>query len=263
MIDFSALFSGFQALLTGEMALMIMGGTIFGILTGAIPGFSSAMAMIVMLPYSYRLEPIVGVVLMGAIFMGSCFGGSISSILLNIPGTPQAIATTFDGFPMTRQGKANEALGIALGASTFGSILGTLVLLFIRSAIIGVIIGILTGAGGMFATIVSYNEAKKASKDAGSYGKGNPQGIVAAETANNASQGGSYAILMALGIPGGSSTAVLYGALLVHNFVPGPTFVNSNMSFCYSVTISLLLCTLAMLILGTLMCFSPRCSGFP
>lgn len=378
MIDLASLYQGVQQLFTGEMFLMMLFGVAFGIICGAIPGFSSPMAMIVLLPYSYNLGPAVGVVLMGAVFLGSCFGGSVSAILLGIPGTPQAIATVFDGYPLAKEGKANEALGLALGASTFGSLLGTIALLFImkplgdfaikfgaaemfmvivmglsilgslssdnllrgiiagvfgillgtigvtmqgvvrgtfglvvlmdgipqmatligliaipeilslmnsnmdagtsanfrpslrkmctgirigctswfnniRSAIIGILIGILPGAGGMFATIVAYDQEKKAGKEKETYGKGNPQGVVAAETANNASQGGSYAILMALGIPGGSATAVLYGALLVHNYVPGPTFVNTHMDFCYTVILSLFVCTLIMLVLGALM----------
>ena len=85
--------------------------------------------------------------------------------------------------------------------------------------------GILPGAGGSIANILSYDQAKKAAKDDSDFGKGDPRGIIAPEASNNAVEGGALTPLMALGIPGDITAAIMLGALLMHDIVPGPTFI--------------------------------------
>ncbi len=85
--------------------------------------------------------------------------------------------------------------------------------------------GILPGAGGSIANILAYDQAKKAAKDDSQFGKGDPRGIIAPETSNNAVEGGALTPLMALGIPGDITAAIMLGALLMHDIVPGPTFI--------------------------------------
>ena len=108
----------------------------------------------------------------------------------------------------------------------------------IRSALIGMFTGILPGAGGSIANILAYDQAKKASDKPESFGKGNPDGIIAPETSNNAVEGGTLTPLMALGIPGDVTAAVMLGALLIHDIVPGPTFISEQPVLAYSIFVA-------------------------
>lgn len=108
----------------------------------------------------------------------------------------------------------------------------------IRSALIGMFTGILPGAGGSIANILAYDQAKKASKEPETFGKGNPEGIIAPETSNNAVEGGALTPLMALGIPGDVTAAIMLGALLIHDIVPGPTFISDEPVLAYSIFIA-------------------------
>ncbi|MEM8842959.1 MAG: tripartite tricarboxylate transporter permease, partial [Pseudomonadota bacterium] len=108
----------------------------------------------------------------------------------------------------------------------------------LRSALIGMFTGILPGAGGSIANILAYDQAKKASKDPDSFGKGNPDGIIAPETSNNAVEGGTLTPLMALGIPGDVTSAIILGALLMHDIVPGPTFIAEEPVLAYSIFVA-------------------------
>ncbi|MBE2294346.1 MAG: tripartite tricarboxylate transporter permease [Phycisphaerales bacterium] len=109
--------------------LLIVIGVLFGMVCGALPGLSTSMAIILCLPFTYSMDPITGIVLMVAVYVGGASGGSISSILLKTPGTPEAVATTFDGYPMAQQGKAGEALGLAVTSSSFGTIFSAIIML--------------------------------------------------------------------------------------------------------------------------------------
>ncbi len=121
---------------------------------------------------------------------------------------------------------------------------------FFHPAWIGTLIGALPGAGASIAAIISYNRALAASKEPEKFGTGIPEGLIACETANNASIGGSMVPLMTLGIPGSSTTAVLLGAMLMHDITPGPmVFVNSP-QLVYTIFIGMLMANVAMLILG-------------
>lgn len=109
------------------MGLSVL-GVLFGIVLGALPGVSSTMSLAVLLPVSFSMSPAHGMMFLMGIFSASVYGGSISAILINIPGTPGAIITQMDGYPMARNGRAGEALTYALLASTFGGVLGWLLL---------------------------------------------------------------------------------------------------------------------------------------
>ena len=117
----------------------------------------------------------------------------------------------------------------------------------IRSALIGMFTGILPGAGGSIANILSYDQAKKAAKDSSKFGKGDPRGIIAPEASNNAVEGGALTPLMALGIPGDITAAIMLGALLMHDIVPGPTFIKDEPALAYSIYIAFFLASFIMI----------------
>lgn len=120
-IDFSAL-DGALSLLGGSwMAWAVVPlGLMIGLIFGAIPGMQTSMAMAIFLPATLYMDFLSAMLFLTAIFTGGGFGGGISSILIGIPGTSTAVATTFDGYPMTRKGQHNEALGAALSPPASG-----------------------------------------------------------------------------------------------------------------------------------------------
>lgn len=119
----------------------------------------------------------------------------------------------------------------------------------LRSSVIGTAIGILPGLGGNAASMVSYAVAKDTSKDPESYGKGNIDGLIASETANNASVGGALVPMMALGIPGSTTAALLMAALTVHNLSPGPAMYFKNPDIIYSIYAVCILANIAFLVI--------------
>jgi len=112
-----------------SVLLLIALGTVFGAVIGALPGFSSVMAISLLLPVVYPMDPLLGLLVLGSIYMGAMYGDANAAILLNIPGTASALPTTFDGFPMAQQGRAREAMLAALAGSVFGGAVGVLVLM--------------------------------------------------------------------------------------------------------------------------------------
>ena len=121
----------------------------------------------------------------------------------------------------------------------------------IRSSLIGIFIGILPGAGGTIANILAYDQAKKASDAPERFGTGVPEGIIAPESSNNAVEGGALITMMALGIPGDVVTAVMLGALLIHNIAPSPTFISTEPVLAYSIMIAFAISLFIMLGLQT------------
>ncbi len=110
-----------------NLGLMLI-GVFFGIIAGAIPGFTVTMAVVLSLPFTFGMEPVSGLSTMLGIYVGGLSGGLISGMLMGIPGTPASVATTFDGFPAVRNGKAGYALGLGVWSSFFGGLFGALVL---------------------------------------------------------------------------------------------------------------------------------------
>ena len=107
-----------------------------------------------------------------------------------------------------------------------------------RSSFIGIFTGILPAAGGSISNILAYDQAKKASPNRSNFGKGEYDGVIAPEAANNATAGGALIMMMALGIPGDIVTAVMLGALMIHNIIPGPTFIQDEPLLAYGVFIA-------------------------
>jgi putative tricarboxylic transport membrane protein len=367
-----------QAVVNPYTLFVMFLGVAAGLTAGAIPGFTIAMAIVLTLPFTFGMDATTGLATMIGVFVGGLSGGLVASILTGIPGTPSSIATTFDGYPMTRAGKAGLALGIGVWSSFFGGIISAVFLMtlapslariglefgpwdyfslvlfaltmtaslagerllkgliagllgllvaavgedetsgvarftfgvdaleqgfaflpvlvgvfafsqllteirdlakaqrplarddlsavridhvnaiktlfakwttLVRSALIGVGVGILPGAGGTIANIFAYDQAKKASKHPEKFGTGVPEGVIAPEASNNAVEGGALITMMALGIPGDVVTAVMLGALLIHNVAPSPTFISTEPVIAYSIMVSFFVALFMMLIL--------------
>lgn len=362
--------------LTPLNLVLALAGVVLGTVIGALPGLSATMAVAVLVPFTFTMDPAAGLIALGAIYTGAIYGGAYAAILVNTPGTPSAIATTFDGFPMARRGDGGLAISLATIASVAGGIVGALALLVlapplarvalafgpteyfwlaifgltliaalsvgntvkgligaciglflsmigvaivggdvrytlgmqrflggidltsaiiglycvpvildlvanpdphlqpsetgglrfaeglrhalkrkvnvIRSSVIGTVIGILPGAGGSIAGLVSYSEARRSSGDPDSFGKGNPDGVIATEAANNATVGGGFIPTLVLGIPGTPPDAIILGALLVQGIKIGPTLFTTDADIVYTFIWGLLIATVLMLPAGLL-----------
>ena len=115
---------------------LIFGGLVLGMIVGCIPGLSVTLGIILLLPLTYTFSsPDSAIIALLAVYVGGMYGGSISAITLNTPGTNSAIATTFDGYPLAKKGKVKKALDTSLFASTFGGIFSALLLLICASFI--------------------------------------------------------------------------------------------------------------------------------
>jgi putative tricarboxylic transport membrane protein len=114
-----------------ETIFLIFVGTVFGIIAGAIPGFSITMAILLTFPFTFAMDPINGVALMIGVFVGGFSGGLVSGIMLGIPGTPSSVATTFDGYPMAKNGEPGRALGIGVFSSFIGTLISIIMLVTI------------------------------------------------------------------------------------------------------------------------------------
>jgi putative tricarboxylic transport membrane protein len=361
---------GFQQVLTPSCLLLTLLGSIMGLVFGVIPGLTGSIALALCLPLTYSMSANQAFCLIMGIFIGGCSGGLISAILLNIPGTPSSIATTFDGYPMTLKGEAGKALGTGIFYSFLGGAFSFLVLFFIapqiarvavkfgpkeyfaitffsltlissmagkdlvkgiasgligvglsfvglssvdgvarmtfgirqlnggiqllpaligmfavseliksgnkssekmegvktnykikgfgftwqefkaqlgnmfRSMLIGTGIGILPGIGGITSNMLSYVASKNSSRYPEKYGTGIMDGIVASETANNASIGGAMVPLLSLGIPGDGFTAIVLGAFMIHGLNPGPMLMKTNANLVYCIFAALIVANL-------------------
>jgi putative tricarboxylic transport membrane protein len=127
---FDSLVSGFHLFLTPLAIGLTFVGILIGLLVGALPGLGPLMGIILLLPVAISLPPVAAMGFLIAIFVGGSCGGSISAILLRIPGTPLAAATLFDGYPMAQNGRASDAIGIAITSSAIGGLIGGMVLIF-------------------------------------------------------------------------------------------------------------------------------------
>ena len=284
---------------------LITGGTIFGIIFGAIPGLTATLAVILLIPLSYGLEPTQGISMLVGVYIGGISGGVVAAVLLGMPGTPSSMVTVLDGFALAKQGRAGKALGMAFstvgvdpissmerntlgfsvltnGISQMPAMIGLFVVAqafaemdtlserfiiaasrltdrfmsltelraslpnFIRSGLIGTAIGILPGIGGTLASVVAYDQQKRAAKHPENYGRGELQGIIASETANNATIGGALIPFLALGIPGDTVTAALLGGLQIHGLDPGPILFSRHMDMVYGVFVAFILSCVVM-----------------
>ena len=123
-----ALIEGASHLLDLDNVLLLGLGTALGIVFGAVPGLTATMGLALLVPFTFSMDPASGLLMLAGIYVGAMYGDAIPAILINTPGTPAAIATTFDGFPLARKGMAQHALVTAAFASFVGSVLANLVL---------------------------------------------------------------------------------------------------------------------------------------
>ena len=114
---------------TTDAILTLIFGTVFGIFIGAIPGLGNAIGIAVMLPFTYTMQPLSAICLLSGIYMGCAVGGSISGILLNIPGTAESVCTTIEGYPMTLKGRGMEALYLSGISSAVGGVIGCIIMM--------------------------------------------------------------------------------------------------------------------------------------
>lgn len=130
-----AFLSGMAILTDPTMLLVILSGTLVGIIVGALPGLSGATTAALVLPITVTMTPVMGIAFLGSLYCAANFGGSITAILLNAPGDPSASATAFDGYQMSKKGLAGKALGISAIASTIGGITSVIVLIIAAPAL--------------------------------------------------------------------------------------------------------------------------------
>jgi putative tricarboxylic transport membrane protein len=121
--------TGIANVLQWKYLLPLFLGTLSGVIGGALPGVTITMTIIVVLPFTFGLDPLQGLAAMTGVYVGGSAGGLVTAILLGLPGTPSAIATTFDGHPMAKKGEPGRAIWLGVWASCFGGLLGGIFLI--------------------------------------------------------------------------------------------------------------------------------------
>lgn len=170
-------------------------------------------------------------------------GFSLIAVLIGLFGISEVITALIDLKPPLKPDKVSSVL-------PSWSLIRKYLPLGGRSSIIGGVIGSIPGVGADVASWVSYDMAKRRSTSPETFGKGNPEGVVASETANNACVPGSYVPMLTLGIPGDSVTAVIIGGLMLHGLKPGPLLMVEQPTIIYQFFIIMLICSVVMLIAG-------------
>lgn len=127
---YEILMGGLETFLGIQQILFVFVGVLIGIIVGVLPGLGPLIGIILLTPVAIKFDTVSGMSLLLGIFVGGACGGSISAILLRIPGTPLAAATLLDGWPMAQKGKASEAISISIAASAIGGLIGGLILMF-------------------------------------------------------------------------------------------------------------------------------------
>lgn len=359
------------------MWLVLLLGVVTGLIVGVLPGLTFVMGVLLILPFTYGMETEVGIVLMLAVYVAGTYGGAITSILLHIPGEPNNVPLLWDGYTMTRQGRAAEALGWAATSALVGGLFAWVLLTFaarpvarvalqfgqaeyfvvvllgltsvlalaersvtralaslivgmllatvgvddvygsvrfdfgldvlrdgidylpvmvgvyalghvivrygerfageaaqqpakiktampglralrersgsfVRGTLLGSVMGGVPGAGATVASFVAYGLEKQFGKDRAQVGKGSPNGVIAPQAASTATVGGAFIPLLVLGIPGSAATAVILGALLLHNVQPGPQIFQTQPELVYTIIAALLVSVVLMFVIGLL-----------
>jgi len=363
--------SSLDILARWDVVLALLVGSVGGVLIGAIPGVGPAVAIAILLPATFSMDPIVGLTVLLGIYGSSMYGGSIPAILINTPGTAVNALTTYDGYPMTTRGEARRAIALAYSSSFFGGIFSVICLILFApvlakiapmfgsreiflaallgiilvitahrgqtliaaalacfgvwlntiglepvkytkrftfdqswlssgvnlivvvlglfalsqafillqgedekvrltklrgsffqgfrelarhprvagiSATFGVVMGMVPGVGEFTAQFMSYSYAQKSSKRPEDFGHGSSEGLIAAETANNAVPAAAMVPLLALGIPGEALTAMMLSVFYVHNVIPGPALFQNQMDFVVALYIALLILNVMVLV---------------
>ncbi|NJO22315.1 MAG: Tricarboxylate transporter family protein [Sphingomonadales bacterium] len=142
----------FLDVLTVQIIVYVTFGVFVGYVVGALPGLNRATAIALLIPFTYKLPPLVGISFLIGINKGGATGSAVSAILVNVPGEPSAVVTTLDGYPMTRQGKSQKALKIALYGSVAGDFLATIALIVLTAPLAKLAIG--TGPVELTAVLI-------------------------------------------------------------------------------------------------------------
>ena len=368
---------GLYAMLTPMGITVTILGVVVGIALGAVPGISVTMAIVLLMPVSFTMRPLDGMMLLLGIYIGGMAGGFHSAILLGIPGTPASVATCFDGHPMAQKGQALKALGGAVVATFIGTVSSVIVMILAsvsiarvaltfgpfeyfaiavfslsmismlagksilkglsagvlgmllassgmapidgairfsfgtvqmmasldvlvvlvgvfalaeimtsaetsrkaksddkvhvaskggvnfgitkqefkeqipnlaRSSALGIGLGVLPGIGAATINLLAYSIAKARSKYPEKFGTGVLDGVMATESTNSATIGGSMVPLLTLGIPGDMATAMLLGGLMVHGLTPGPLLFIEETALVYGIFVSMAIASFVMLL---------------
>jgi len=354
------------------LGLMLL-GSVWGFIGGALPGIQASTAMALILPLTWTMPPGGALMMLAAVYVSAEYSGSVPAILIRTPGTSAALVTTFDGYPLHQQGKGGKALSISLFGGFIGQIIGNIMLIamvlplsrvalafgppeffaltmfgltlvaslgersvikallsgalgvafatvgldpftgavrfsfgishlvdgfttvsvlvgllavseiFIQArdarpvekfsgavstrfvtwaefrpllfvitwtSVLGMFIGVLPGAGATIASLVAYSEAKRWSRHPERFGKGSYEGVAAPETANNSAIPGAMVPMLAFGIPGSGSAAIMIAALMLHGVTPGPMLFVKNPEIVYGLFFALFIATFMMLGMG-------------
>ncbi|XWN29583.1 MAG: tripartite tricarboxylate transporter permease [Devosia sp.] len=360
-------------LATPQSLFNVAWATLLGMTVGMLPGLTATLGIALMTTLTFRMAAEDAILILIAMYVGAIYGGSRTAILLNIPGTPANAASSLDGFPLARAGRAGEAMGLATVASFFGGCVGLVLLALIapqlaefglkfqsyeffwlavfgvviagrltamndpikgwisgflglllaqvgqegihayqrfsygsvdlaggldllpalvgafgfaeilcvmkqpaystvrhvgsrivprikdvarrwwtilRSGVTGTVMGIIPGVGEDMGAWVSYALARRASRDRETFGKGNVDGLVAAESGNNAAVPGAIIPVLTLAIPGSAPAAVLLAAMFIHGVRPGPLIMIENPTFVFEVAAMLFWASIAILVFG-------------
>ncbi|HXF83235.1 MAG TPA: tripartite tricarboxylate transporter permease [bacterium] len=364
---------GFQVALRPENLALAFAGALLGTVVGVLPGIGPVGGIAILLPLTFKLPPASAMIMLTAVYYGTMYGGSTTSILMNVPGEASSVVTAFDGYAMAQQGRAGPALAIAAVGSFIAGTLAIIALTFfspllaawgltfgppeyfglmlfglsavsslagdslvkallsmgfglmlatvgtdlvtgvprftfgipylldgidfvvaviglfaisevlvsiegadgrpraparleriwlslkdlaesfwaiIRGSVIGFYIGILPAAGATIASFLSYSVEKQLARDPSTFGRGDIRGVAAPESANNAAAVGNMIPMLTLGIPGSSTTALMLGALLVLNVVPGPLLFRDHPDVVWGLVASMYVSNLILLILN-------------
>ncbi|RKX97556.1 MAG: C4-dicarboxylate ABC transporter permease [Spirochaetes bacterium] len=372
---------GISLMLTFKNIFFALLGITVGIIIGAIPGMTATMATALLVPLTFGMQPIPAIAMLLGVYKGGIYGGSISAILINTPGTPAASATVLDGYPMAQKGQAMKALKMALYASVMADSMSDIILMLVapplaaialrfgppevfslvlfaltiiatvsgasllkgliaaafgilfstigmdpiagtprfsfgyvdmikgvglipmliglfaisevliqlekkisdeikdirvkesanpddnrvtasemkrclrtifRGTGIGTFLGAIPGIGSTLAAFLNYGMAQKASKHPERFGKGEIEGVAAAESGNSAVCGATLIPLLTLGIPGDIVTAVLLGAFMIQGLAPGPLLFKEHSDIIYALFVGLMVCNLGNLVIGSI-----------
>lgn len=269
MTDFAQIAQAIPQVFTLYNMALILGGLVLGMVVGCIPGLSVTLGIILMLPLTYTFDdPASAIILLLAVYVGGMYGGSISAITLNTPGTNSAIATTFDGYPLAKKGKVKKALDTSLFASVFGGLFSAILLLVCASLItklvanftsveyfsmgilgISLIAGvsgdslpksIISGMIGLLMACIGMDAVTGVTRfsfglDTLKYGIDMLPAMIA---------------LLTLGIPGDGVTALLLGAFVLHGIQPGPTMFTKQGVMAYTIIIGCLVANVLLAPLG-------------
>src|ERR1043166_249759 len=121
MEEIANLFHGFAVVIQPFNLLLMVVGILLGVIIGVLPGLGGANGVAILLPLTFGMSPTSAIIMLSCIYWGALFGGAIPSILFNIPGEPWSVATTFDGYPMAKQGQSGQALTGAFTSSFVGA----------------------------------------------------------------------------------------------------------------------------------------------